>query len=81
MIACDGLSAKLGMGQLAALTRSHDVLSITTREADVVKGLALGVVPGKTRDEIVVNVRAAAAEGVKFDAGLLQLARTVEGPR
>jgi len=37
-------------------------------------------VPGKQRDEIVVNLAAARAEGVKFDAGLLQLAREVKGP-
>ena len=81
LIACDGLTAKIPVGQLAAVTRAHAVLSITTREAEVGKGFAVGIVPGKPRDEIVVNVRAATAEGVKFDAGLLQLARTVEERR
>jgi hypothetical protein len=79
VIVCDGLTAKLPVDQLAAVTRARHALSFTTREADVAKGLAVGLVPGKERDEIVVNVRAAAAEGVKFGAGLLQLARTVEG--
>lgn len=79
VIVCDGLTAKLPVDQIAAVTRARHALSITTREADVAKGLAVGLVPGKERDEIVVNVRAAAAEGVKFEAGLLQLARTVEG--
>jgi len=60
------------------VTRANKVLSFSTREREVVKGLAVGIVPGQTRDEIVVNVRAATAEGAKFDAGLLQLARSVE---
>jgi hypothetical protein len=55
------------------------VLSFTTRAGEVEQGLAVGIVPGKEHDEIVVNMTAAAAEGVKFDAGLLQLARTVRG--
>lgn len=80
LIACDGLTRAITVDDLAALTRAHRVLSFSTREREVVKGLAVGIVPGTTRDEIVVNQRAATAEGVKFDAGLLQLARTVEAP-
>lgn len=79
IVACDGLGRAIA--ELAAVTRAHHVLSLATRERDVAAGLALGVVPGETRDQIVVNLAAAAAEGVKFDAGLLQLARAVEGPR
>jgi hypothetical protein len=78
LLACDGLARAIAVGDLAAVTRANKVLSFSTREREVVKGLAVGVVPGSSRDEIVVNVRAAAAEGVKFDAGLLQLARSVE---
>jgi hypothetical protein len=81
LVACDGLTKALPIDDLAALTRSHKVLSFSTREREIVSGLAVGVVPGTARDEIVVNLRAATAEGVKFDAGLLQLARTVEGAR
>lgn len=77
LIACDGLP----VADLAKLTRAHKVLSFAMREDDVVAGLSVAIVPGrdpdKPRDEIVVNARAAAAEGVKFDAGLMQLARTV----
>lgn len=79
LIACDGLLAKISGAKLAALTRARKVMSFSTREADVVAGVSVGVVAGKTRDEIVVNVGAATAEGVKFDAGLLQLARSVKG--
>lgn len=78
LIACDGLAKAIAIDELSTLTRAHKVLSFSTREREIVKGLAVGIVPGTTRDEIVVNQRAAAAEGIKFDAGLLQLARTVE---
>lgn len=78
LLVCPGLTAKVP--EVAALTRAHKVLSITTVEAEVASGLSVGLVPGKTRDELVVNVTAATAEGVKFDAGLLQLARTVGSP-
>jgi hypothetical protein len=80
-IVCDGVEATLALRDVAAATRAARALSLTTREADVIRGLAVGVVPGKKRDEIVVNIGSATAEGVKFDAGLLQLARTVEDDR
>ncbi|MEO8699765.1 MAG: YfiR family protein [Kofleriaceae bacterium] len=78
LLVCPGLTAKIP--EVVALTRAHKVLSITTVESEVANGLSVGLVPGKTRDELVVNVTAATAEGVKFDAGLLQLARTVGSP-
>jgi uncharacterized protein DUF4154 len=81
VVACEGLARAIPVPALAAITRSHRVLSFSTRESDVIHGLAVGIVKGATRDEIVVNVAAAAAEGVKFDAGLLQLARSVEEAR
>lgn len=81
LVACEGLAGAIPVPALAAITRAHHVLSFSTRERDVAHGLAVGIVHGATRDEIVVNVEAAAAEGVKFDAGLLQLARSVEPAR
>jgi uncharacterized protein DUF4154 len=82
LIACDGLTREIAAGELAKLTQRYKVLSVAQRESDVIAGLAVGIVPGAEgkRDEIVVNLRAAAGEGVKFDAGLLQLARTVGEP-
>jgi hypothetical protein len=80
LLACEGLANAIAIDDLAALTRAHKVLSFSTRERDVARGLAVGIVPGTARDEIVVNQRAATAEGIKFDAGLLQLARTVVAP-
>jgi len=79
LVACDGLTRTLAVGSIARLTRGRHVLSISTRESDVAGGLTVAIVPGKQRDEIVVNLAAAQAEGVKFDAGLLQLAREVKG--
>jgi hypothetical protein len=81
LVACDGLTTAIAIRDLAALTRAHKALSFSTRETDVVGGIAVGVVPGAKRDELVVNLQAAAAEGARFDAGLLQLARTVESPK
>lgn len=78
LVVCDGVTRTIQVGELAAVTRARKVLSFSTHEAEVTRGLAVGVVPGAKRDEIVVNLAAVTAEGVKFDAGLLQLARTVE---
>lgn len=79
VVCTDGLGRQLAMADLAAVTRAHKVLTLTTRAEEVREGVAVGVVPGAVRDEIVVNLPAAAAEGVKFDAGLLRLVRVV-GP-
>jgi hypothetical protein len=79
LLVCDGLTRALSVNTIAKLTRGRRVLSISTREAEVAAGLTVAIVPGKQRDEIVVNLASARAEGVKFDAGLLQLAREVKG--
>lgn len=81
LVSCDGLGGAIAVAELAAVTRASSVLSFSTRESDVVRGLAVGIVPATTRDEIVVNLEAVGAEGVKFDAGLLQLARKVKAAR
>jgi len=81
LLSCDGLGKSIAAPALASITRARRVLSFATREGDVVKGLAVGIVRGDDRDEIVVNLTAIAAEGVKFDAGLLQLARSVKEAR
>lgn len=81
LVSCDGLGKAIAIADLAGVTRANRVLSFSTREADVLRGLSVGIVHGAQRDEIVVNLAAATAEGVKFDAGLLQLALVVEGTR
>jgi hypothetical protein len=55
------------------------VLSFSMREADVRAGVAVGLVVSEDGNEIVINREAARAEGAKLGAGLLQLARLVDG--
>lgn len=62
---------------IRAASRAHHVLTIADREELVRAGLAVGLVAGHEHDEIVIDVDAARAEGVRFGAGLLQLARIV----
>jgi hypothetical protein len=76
VVLCHGLSN--AVGDIRTATRAHKVLSFSRAERDARAGLAVAVVSGSQRDEIVINLRAARAEGVKFDAGLLQLARLAE---
>jgi hypothetical protein len=59
-------------------TRNRDVLTISLRESDVARGLSVGIVAARERDQIVINLEASRAEGVRFGAGLLQLARLVD---
>src|SRR5437763_926928 len=63
LLACDGLTHKFAAADLAKLTRAHKVMSLTMHEDDAVHGLAVALVPGESRDAIVINLRAAAAEG------------------
>jgi hypothetical protein len=78
VIVCGGLDA--AVTDLRTVTRRHHVLSFSRAERDVRAGLAVAVVAGASRDEIVINLAAARAEGAKLDARLLQLARLVEEP-
>lgn len=63
------------------VTRRRQALSFSMREGDVRAGVAFGLVVGEDGNEIVVNLEAARAEGAKLGAGLLQLARLVEGSK
>jgi hypothetical protein len=76
VIVVDDLGDKLA--PLRAATRAHDVLTISMRESDIVSGLSVGIVAARERDQIVINLEASRQEGVRFGAGLLQLARLVE---
>jgi len=72
------------IGELPAIrkvTRARDVLTMTQREQSVRDGLSVGLVAGEERAEIVINIEAAREEGVRFGAGLLQLARLVDEGR
>jgi hypothetical protein len=76
VIVVDDLGDKLVPLRNAA--RALDVLTVSLREVDVSRGLSVGIVPARERDQIVINIEAARAEGVRFGAGLLQLARLVD---
>ncbi len=64
---------------LRQVARARSVLTVSLRETDVANGIAVGVVQTSERNEILVNIEEARAEGVRFGAGLLQLARLVDG--
>jgi hypothetical protein len=66
------------LATIRRITRKYSVLSFSPREAEVRKGIAFGTAEEGDDKRVVVNVDAARAEGVKFAAGLLQLARLVE---
>lgn len=75
----DDLGEKIA--PLRNATRARDVLTISMRESDVTSGLSVGIVPARERDQILINMEAARQEGVKFGAGLLQLAKLVEASK
>ena len=57
-------------------------MTFTTRESEVEAGFSVGLVAGERRDVIAINLEAARAEGVQFEAGLLKIARRIgkDGP-
>lgn len=59
------------------ITRARRILSISNERA-LRAGLSVAVVPRQERDEILINLEASRAEGVRFAAGLLQLAKIIE---
>jgi hypothetical protein len=63
------------------VTRQRRVLSFSMSERDVRAGLAVGLTATDDGDEIVINLEGARAEGAKFSAGLLELARLVDETR
>jgi hypothetical protein len=80
VLAVDDLGDKTRAVITAA--RARHVMTISLREIDVSLGFSVGLVAARERDQIVINLEASRAEGVRFGAGLLQLARLVdEGAR
>ena len=67
------------VAKVRRVTRKHRALSFSANETDVRAGVAFGIVPTEDGHQIVVNREGALAEGAKFGAGLLQLARLIEG--
>jgi hypothetical protein len=77
MIVTEGLG--FAASALQRVARARHVVAVSTRESEVRGGFAIGLVAGDSRDEIVINLEAAREQGARFGAGLLQLARIVEG--
>jgi hypothetical protein len=74
---CPGLESDIGA--ISAATRRGGVLSFSTSEIDVKRGLSVGILLAAQKHRILINVPAARAEGSRFDAGLLQLATLIGG--
>jgi hypothetical protein len=77
MIVTDGLGG--AASALRGVASARQVLAVSLREAEVRDGYAIGLIAGEKRDEIAINLEAARGEGARFGAGLLQLARIVDG--
>jgi hypothetical protein len=75
IVVCGGLAR--GLGELRNTARAHKAMTFTTREAEVESGFSVGLVTGERRDVIAINLEAARAEGVQFEAGLLRISRRV----
>ena len=59
---------------LSTATRDAHLLSISSREQHVRDGLGVAIVRDGSAPRLIVNVRAAEAEGARLDAALLRLA-------
>jgi hypothetical protein len=70
LLTCDGHS----YAAVAALAREHRILSAADTRAGIANNLTLGVLIERDKPLILINVRAAKAEGAEFSAKLLQLA-------
>jgi hypothetical protein len=75
IVVCGGLHR--GLGAIRDAARAHKAMTFTTREPEVEAGFSVGLVAGERRDVIAINLAAARAEGVQFEAGLLRIARRI----
>jgi hypothetical protein len=70
LLACDGSP----YAAVAALARELQILTASDVRAGIVNNLSLGILIEGDKPRILINIRAAKAEGVMFSARLLQLA-------
>jgi len=70
LLTCEGSPYAM----VAALAREHRILSVADTRAGVDNNLSLAVFVHREKPLILINVRAAKAEGAVFSAKLLQLA-------
>lgn len=65
------------VAEIRAETRARHTVSFGSERA-LRGGLSVALVPRQERDEILINLEGSRAEGARFGAGLLQLAKIVE---
>lgn len=65
------------VSEIRAETRMRQAVSFGSERA-LRGGLSVALVPRQERDEILINLEGSRAEGARFGAGLLQLAKIVE---
>lgn len=80
IVVCSGVER--GLAAIRDTARAHKAMTFTTRASEVEAGFSVGLVAGERRDVIAINLEAARAEGVQFEAGLLKIARRIgkDGP-
>ncbi len=76
LYACEGLEARAE--DISRVTRQLSILSITGSEAQLHRGLAIGLSRKGSSPVILVHLSAVRAEGADLDAGLLSLSQLVE---
>lgn len=72
---CQGLSAMIPA--IAEATRTTKVLSMSASRTSARRGLSVALVPQRRGVKLIVNLRAARAEGARLDANVLDLAERV----
>jgi hypothetical protein len=73
LLGCEGTP----FAEVAALARAHRILSSGDTPAAITNSLSLGVFVEHSKPRILINMRAAKAEGAVFSAKLLQLAELI----
>ena len=72
---CDGLDADLDA--IERVTRQLKVMSVGSKQAQVEKGLTIGVFQMEDKCTILLNLSASRLEGISFAADLLRLAKVI----
>jgi hypothetical protein len=64
---------------IVRVARTRKAVTLARYERAMRAGIAVGLIAGQERDEILINIESTRASGARFGAGLLQLARLVDG--
>jgi hypothetical protein len=65
------------VSNIANATRRANLLSLTTVESNVRRGLAVGMVGSGSRTRLLINLDAVRSEGASLDAAVLRLAEVI----